>query len=92
MKDKHDKLLKEIYPIKMELEELSFMQPRLLEIVNFYFDRYGFGIKNTKPKIMIKFEKEYDVLTLRFNKLKKKYFELDNKIKELDAIKQEKEQ
>ena len=81
------KAIKEIYPIYRELEELEFIQPRFLEIVNFYFDRYGFGIKENQPIKYIQFNKEYDLIRKRIDKLKQEHQKLNSKIKDFEEQK-----
>ena len=81
---KYDKLVKEIYPIIMEIEELEYIFPRFLEIVNFYFGRYGFGTKIKKPNRYIQMDKEYDLMIKRLSDLKEKYKNLNCQIKEIE--------
>ncbi|MGQ4874287.1 MAG: hypothetical protein ACP6IY_09485 [Promethearchaeia archaeon] len=82
MSDEYDKLIHKIYPIKMELEECEFIQPKLLEIVNFYYERYG-SHRIDKPKKSYKFEKDYNLLIERMDELKLIKKKLQEKI---DAI------
>ena len=68
--EKYNQFLKEAYSLSREIEELEYISPRFLEIVNFYFERYGFGTKIKKPKRCIRMEKEYNFMTERLNDLK----------------------
>ena len=48
------------YLIEKELEELDFLIIEFVKISNFYFERYGFGSKVTKPSIAYKFDKDLE--------------------------------
>lgn len=85
MKEKeYNQLLKESYELKMEIEELEYIYPRFLEIDDFYFDRYGFGIKIKRPDRYIKFSKEYDDLIQRLKELREKLNLVDSKKEEYE--------
>ncbi len=83
----YDKLLKESYVLKMEIEELEYITPIFLEISNFYFGKYGYGygIKKTKPDRYFEIEKEYDFIFKRLKYIKEEFKEIESKIKEYEA-------
>ena len=68
--EKYNRFLKEIYSLSQEIEELEYISPRFLEIINFYFERYGFGTQIKKPKRYIRMEEEYNFMIERLNDLK----------------------
>ena len=82
--EEYDKFLEESYKLKNELEELEYISPRFLEIINFYFKRYGFGIKNKRPERYIKINNEYELLRKRITGLKEKLKFNSDKIEELE--------